>query len=414
MISGFERFVAFRYLVPQRGEGFLLIISILSLVGIMLGVAILIITMAVMNGFREELINRVLGLNGHLGVYGFGEPLEEYDGLLADLRAADGVITVSPVIEGQALISHRDRAIGAAVRGVVPEDFLARPAIAEKLQIDLPGDFAGTDVIAIGSRMAARLNLRLGDSLTLISPVGNAGPFGTTPRLRAYDIAAIFEAGMHEYDSGFVYMPIEAAQIFYRMPDQVSALEVYVDDPDDLSQAHRTLQPIVAGQARIWDWQQSNASFFTALQVERNVMFMILTLIIFVAAFNIISGLVILVRSKRPDIAILRTMGANRRSVMRIFVITGATIGILGTLLGFLFGVTFIINIDSIQEWLSVITGTDLWNPEVRFLTQMPAKMEWPEVIAVVTMSLLLSFGATLYPAWSAARLDPVKALRSE
>ena len=414
MISGFERFVAFRYLVPQRGEGFLLIISILSLVGIMLGVAILIITMAVMNGFREELINRVLGLNGHLGVYGFGEPLEEYDGLLADLRAADGVITVSPVIEGQALISHRDRAIGAAVRGVVPEDFLARPAIAEKLQTDLPGDFAGTDVIAIGSRMAARLNLRLGDSLTLISPVGNAGPFGTTPRLRAYDIAAIFEAGMHEYDSGFVYMPIEAAQIFYRMPDQVSALEVYVDDPDDLSQAHRTLQPIVAGQARIWDWQQSNASFFTALQVERNVMFMILTLIIFVAAFNIISGLVILVRSKRPDIAILRTMGANRRSVMRIFVITGATIGILGTLLGFLFGVTFIINIDSIQEWLSVITGTDLWNPEVRFLTQMPAKMEWPEVIAVVTMSLLLSFGATLYPAWSAARLDPVKALRSE
>ncbi len=414
MISGFERFVAFRYLLPQRGEGFLLIISILSLVGILLGVAILIITMAVMNGFREELINRVLGLNGHLGVYGWGEPLEDYDGLLAELREADGVVTVSPVIEGQALISHRDRAIGAAVRGVVPEDFLARPAIAENLYMDRPGDFAGTDVIAIGTRMASRLNLRLGDSLTLISPVGNAGPFGTTPRLRAYDIAAIFEAGMHEYDSSFVYMPIEAAQIFYRMPDQVTALEVYVDDPDDLSQAHRTLQPIVAGSARIWDWQQSNASFFTALQVERNVMFMILTLIIFVAAFNIISGLVILVRSKRPDIAILRTMGANRGAVMRIFVLTGATIGVLGTLLGFLLGVTFIVNIDAIQEWLSVITGTDLWNPEVRFLTQMPAKMEWPEVIAVVTMSLVLSFGATLYPAWSAARLDPVKALRSE
>ena len=209
-------------------------------------------------------------------------------------------------------------------------------------------------------------------------------------------------------------MPIEAAQVFYRMPDQVSALEVYVEDPDDLSQAHQTLRPIVAGNARIWDWQQSNASFFTALQVERNVMFLILTLIIFVAAFNIISGLVILVRSKRPDIAILRTMGANRRSVMRIYVLTGATIGVLGTLLGFLAGVVLIVNLDSIQEWLSAITGTDLWNPEVRFLTQMPAKMEWPEVIAVVTMSLLLSFGATLYPAWSAARLDPVKALRSE
>ena len=297
---------------------------------------------------------------------------------------------------------------------IPPEVFLARPAISEKLDIDERGDFAGTDVIAIGNRMALRLNLRLGDSLTLISPVGNATAFGTTPRMRAYEIAAIFEAGMHEYDSSFVYMPIAAAQIFFRMPEQVSGLEVYLEDPDDLARAHLSLQPIVAGNARIWDWQQSNASFFTALQVERNVMFLILTLIIFVAAFNIISGLVILVRSKRPDIAILRTMGANRRSVMRIFMITGATIGILGTLLGFLFGVVFIINIDSLQEWLSLATGTDIWNAEVRFLTQMPAKMEWPEVTAVVIMSLVLSFGATLYPAWSAARLDPVKALRSE
>ena len=414
MTSGFERFVAFRYLLPQRGEGFLLIISLLSLVGIMLGVAILIITMAVMNGFREELINRVLGLNGHLGVYGFGRPLTDYGALRAEIGRADGVVSVSPIIEGQALISHEGRAVGAAVRGVVPDDFLARPAIAENLRMTAPGDFGGTDVIAIGNRLAQRLDLRLGDELTLISPVGNATAFGTAPRMRAYGIAAIFEAGMHEYDSGFVYMPIEAAQIFYRMPDQVSALEVYVEDPDDLTQAHRVLQPIVAGNARIWDWQQSNASFFTALQVERNVMFLILTLIIFVAAFNIISGLVILVRSKRPDIAILRTMGAARGSVMRIFVLTGATIGVLGTLLGFLAGVTLIANIDTIQEWLSVITGTDLWNPEIRFLTQMPAKMEWDEVISVVVMSLALSLGATLYPAWSAARLDPVKALRSE
>ena len=197
MISGFERFVAFRYLVPRRGEGFLLIISVLSLLGIMLGVAILIITMAVMNGFREELINRVLGLNGHLGIYGFGQPLEDYDGLLADLRDADGVVSVSPIIEGQALISHKGNAIGAAVRGVIPANFLARPAISEKLQIGDPSDFAGAGVIAIGSRMALRLNLRIGDSLTLISPVGNAGPFGTTPRMRAYEIAAIFEAGMY-------------------------------------------------------------------------------------------------------------------------------------------------------------------------------------------------------------------------
>ena len=414
MLSGFERFVAFRYLKPRRGEGFVSVIAIFSLVGIAIGVAILIIVMAVMNGFREELINRVLGLNGHLGIYGFGQPLTDYDDLLVDLRAADGVVRVSPIIEGQALISHKGTAIGAAVRGVVPEDFLVRPSIAEKVQIADPADFSGTDVIAVGIRMAQRLDLRLGDSLTLISPTGNATAFGTTPRMRAYEVAAIFEVGMYEYDSGFVYMPIEAAQIFYRMPDQISALEVFVEDPDDLSRAHRILRPVVSGSARIWDWQQSNASFFTALQVERNVMFLILTLIIFVAAFNIISGLVILVKNKGPDIAILRTMGATRGMVMRIFFLTGATIGVAGTIFGFLLGVLFTTNIDTIQQWLAAVTGTDLWNAEVRFLTEMPAKMQWEEVVAVTIMSLALSFVATLYPAWSAARLDPVEALRSE
>lgn len=414
MLSGFERFVAFRYLKPRRKEGFVSVIAILSLLGIAIGVAILIIVMAVMNGFREELINRVLGLNGHLGVYGFGKPLEDYDDLLGDLRMVDGVVRVSPIIEGQALISHEGAAIGAAVRGIEAEDFLARPSIAEKIQIGDHADFSGTDVIAIGIRMAQRLNIRLGDSLTLISPSGNAGPFGVQPRMRAYEVAAIFEAGMYEYDSGFVYMPIEAAQIFYRMPDQVSALEVFVENPDDLSRAQRALWPVVDGRARLWDWQQSNASFFTALQVERNVMFLILTLIIVVAAFNIISGLVILVKNKGPDIAILRTMGATRGTVMRIFFLTGSTIGVAGTICGFLLGVLFTANINTIQGWVAAATGTDVWNPEIRFLTEMPARMEWEEVVAVTIMSLVLSFCATLYPAWSAARLDPVEALRNE
>ncbi|NBC32966.1 MAG: lipoprotein-releasing ABC transporter permease subunit [Alphaproteobacteria bacterium] len=414
MFNVFERMVALRYLRARRKEGFISIIAGFSLVGIALGVATLIIVMAVMNGFRQELVDRVLGLNGHLNVYAAqGGPLETYDELVERVRQIDGVTTVTPTIEAQALVTHGEYASGAAVRGVPPGYLQARPELAGDLVGD-PGAFAGPNAIAIGRRMANRLGVWTGDQLTLIAPQGNVTAFGTVPRMRGYDIVAIFEAGMYEYDNSFVYMPLDTAQIFYQMRDSVTTLELFVEDPDNLAPIRDQVRAALGGEARLWDWQQANSSFFTALQVERNVMFLILTLIILVAALNIISGLVMLVKDKGRDIAILRTMGATQGMVTRIFFLTGASIGVVGTLAGLGLGIAFTENIEHIQRWLEAATGTELWNPEIRFLTTMPAVIDWNEVIAVIGMALGLSFLATLYPAWRAARLDPVEALRYE
>ena len=313
LFGSFERMVAFRYLRARRREGFISVIAGFSLLGIALGVATLIIVMAVMNGFRDELIGRILGLNGHLNVYAHTGPMEDYDRLAERVRGIDMVVRVTPTIEGQALVTQGGSASGAVVRGVPPEDWLSRPSIVESLRILAPEDFSGTDVVAIGARMAQRLGVGLGDSITMIAPQGSPTAFGTVPRMRAYEVAAIFNVGMFEYDNNFVYMPLEAAQIFYRMPGQVSTLEVFIRDPNAIGLARATLNAVLQGQARLWDWQQANSSFFNALQVERNVMFLILTLIILVAAFNIISGMVMLVKDKGRDIAILRTMGASIR-----------------------------------------------------------------------------------------------------
>jgi len=414
IFSAFERMVAARYLRARRQEGFISVIAGFSLAGIGLGVATLIIVMAVMNGFRAELLGRILGLNGHVNIYStVGGPLRDYDKLAQAVRGVDGVAAVYPSIEGQALISVNGAASGAIVRGIRPEDFSARPTLSSHIVRGLAAGFA-EDRVAIGIRMAQRLNLTVGDQLTLIAPQGNVTAFGTIPRSRAYAIGAIFDVGMYEYDNGFVFLPLEEARKFFRVGDGVTSLEVFLNDPTDLRGARAALAPAVRLDGRIVDWQQSNSGFFTALQVERNVMFLILSLIIMVAAFNIISSMIMLVKDKGRDIAVLRTMGATRGMIMRIFFLSGASIGVIGTVGGLIVGVLFCQNIEAIRQGIQYLTGMNVFNAEIYFLSQMPAKMEWREVIQVVLMALGLTFAATIYPSWRAARLDPVEALRYE
>ena len=415
LFSPFETMVALRYLRARRQEGFISVISWFSLLGIGLGVATLIIVMAVMNGFRAELFDRVLGLNGHLNVYSQdGYPLTEYAPLVEKLKAVPGVLEVSPSIEGQTLITSNGNASGAMVRGIQPDIFQKREIISQHIVEGSLADFGG-DGIAIGRRMAMRLGLHAGDMLTLISPTTKATVFGSAPRMKAYPIAAIFDVGMFEYDNGFVFMPLESAMTFFKTFGGVTGLEVYTATPHKFDHIKRALvEALGSTNTRLLDWQQSNSSFFTALQVEKNVMFLILTLIILVAAFNIISGLIMLVKDKGHDIAILRTMGATRGMVMRIFFLAGASVGVLGTAFGLVLGVTFAKNIEHIRQFLQKMTGTDLFSAEIYFLSHLPAVLDWTEVVQVAVMALTLSFLATLYPSWRAAKLDPVEALRYE
>jgi lipoprotein-releasing system permease protein len=414
IFSAFERMVAMRYLRARRQEGFISVIAGFSLLGIALGVATLIIVMAVMNGFRAELLGRVLGLNGHVNIYAaYGGPLHDYDKLIQSIGGVPTVTMVTPTVEGQVLVSSKGAASGAVVRGLRPEDFAKRPTLSTGIVRGKASDFT-TDHIAIGIRMAQRLGVTVGDQITLIAPEGNVTAFGTVPRMRAYTVAVLFDVGMYEYDNSFIYMPLDQAQAFFRTGDAVTSLEVFVQDPNDLSTLRQGLTPILTGVGRAVDWQQSNSSFFTALQVERNVMFLILSLIIMVAAFNIISSMIMLVKDKGRDIAILRTMGATRGMILRVFFLAGASIGVIGTITGLILGVLFCLNIESIRELIQTLTGTNLFNAEIYFLSKLPAKMDWMEVTQVVGMALLLSFGATIYPAWRAARLDPVEALRYE
>jgi len=413
IFSAFERMVAMRYLRARRQEGFISVIAGFSLLGIALGVATLIIVMAVMNGFRSELLGRVLGLNGHLSVFAVQGPLTDYEPLITRIREVPGVVSVTPSLEAQALVTVRGSASGAVVRGTRPEDFRRRPTVSDRI---VAGDLAAFEgeKVAIGIRMAQRLGLRVGDQLTLVSPQGQTTAFGTVPRVRAHEVAAIFDVGMFEYDNNFIFMPLQAAQTFFRFGEAVTNLEVMVDRPREIASYRFALQQAIEGRARIVDWQQSNASFFNALQVERNVMFLILTLIILVAAFNIISSMIMLVKDKGRDIAILRTMGATRGMVLRIFFLAGASIGVVGTTAGLALGIAFAENIESIRQALQALTGTELFSAEIYFLSQLPAEIDYGEVLRVVLMALGLSFGATIYPAWRAARLDPVEALRYE
>jgi lipoprotein-releasing system permease protein len=410
----FEWMLSGRYLRARRKEGFISVIAGFSFLGIMLGVATLIIVMAVMNGFRQELLDKILGLNGHLLIQPLESPLTDWDQVASRVAQVPGVRLAAPIVEGQALASSPFNAAGVLVRGIRGSDLAKLGSIARNIKQGSLENFDQGSAVAIGRRLADQLSLRAGDSITLVAPRGAVTPMGTTPRIKPYKIAAVFEIGMSEYDAAFVFMPLKEAQAYFNRRGDVTAIEVYTDDPDRIEEFRSLVTKAAQRPIFMVDWRQRNATFFNALQVERNVMFLILTLIVLVAALNIISGLIMLVKDKGQDIAILRTMGATQGAIMRVFLITGASIGVVGTLVGFGVGTVICVNIESIRQFLSWLTSTELFSPELYFLSRLPAEMDAGETTAVVVMALALSLLATLYPSWRAARLDPVEALRYE
>ena len=409
----FEWLIALRYLRPRRKEGFISVIALFSFIGIVLGVATLIVVMAVMNGFRQERFNKMLGLNGHVVVHSLGT-FTDYDEVAGRVRGVHGVKYVLPLVEGQVMASTPATQTGALVRGLREGDLKSLTAVSNNIRHGTLDGFDGEPGIALGSRMANDLNVRIGDEVSLLTPRGPSTALGTAPRVKRYPVAAIFEIGMHEYDSSIMFMPLNETQKYFNQPDTVTVLEVVLDSPDEVGDLGPKIAAAGGPSIYITDWRQRNATFFNALEVERNVMFLILALIVLVAALNIISGLIMLVKDKGRDIAILRTMGATRGAVMRVFFITGTSIGVVGTLAGLALGVLVCFNIERLREFIGWITRTELFPAELYYLSQLPADMNPNETAAIVIMALALAILATLYPSWRASRLDPVEALRYE
>ncbi len=406
--------LALRYLRARRKEGFISVIAGFSFLGITLGVATLIIVMAVMNGFRSDLIDKILGVNGHMMVNALGGPFTGFDDVVKRMKRIKGLTSITPMIEGQALATGRTASTGVMVRGMREADLRSFASVAKNIRQGTLDNFASGEGVAIGSRLATALALEPGKQITLVAPRGAVTPFGTSPRIKSYNVAAVFEVGMSQFDASLIFMPLSEAQLYFNKQNAVTAIEVMVEDPERMDDYRALVEHAIQKPVYITDWRQTNKTFFGALEVERNVMFIILTLIILVAALNIISGLIMLVQDKSSNIAILRTMGATRGSIMRVFVITGASIGVVGTFAGMMLGLVFCWNIESVRQFISLLTGTELFSPELYYLSKMPAQINVGEVTTVVLMALALSFLATLYPSWRAARLDPVEALRYE
>jgi len=410
----FEWMVATRYLRARRREGFISVIAGFSFAGIMLGVATLIIVLSVMNGFRSQLLNKIVGINGHVFLGAIDKPFTDFVEVTNQVNSVKGVSFAFPLVEGQALASSPSAAGGVLVRGVRESDIKRIPAIGGTTRAGTLDGFDAAGGVAIGKRLAEQLFVRPGDNLTLTAPRGAETPFGITPRIKTYPVVHVFEVGMSEFDAGFVYLPLLEAQAYFNKNGDVSAVEVFLAQPDRIDEAKEAIERAVTRPMILSDWRQRNKTFFGVLQVERNVMFLILSLIVLVAALNIVSGLIMLVKDKSADIAILRTMGATRGSIMRIFLITGAAIGVVGTLAGFALGLLVSLNVESIRQVMSSLTGATIFPAEFYFLSQLPSEIDPREVAVVVGMALVLSFVATLYPSWRAARLDPVEALRYE
>lgn len=412
MFKRFEWMLAFRYLRAKRKEGFISVIAGFSFVGIMLGVATLIVVMAVMDGFRKELLDRILGINAHISVLAYDNPIDNYPELLKRIRNIEGVTSAQPVVQAQVLVTHQGEHTGAMLRGMNLQDLASKPLIAENI---IAGDINAleTDFAVIaGQSLARSLRALPGDVIQLISPDGNQTILGRMPRLKDVRLDALFNVGMFEYDSGTLFMNLASAQKYMKLGNGVNVLEIMTQNPDEAPLIQQEIQKMVGYHYNVVDWKAANSHFIDSLAVERNVMFLILSLIITVAAFNIISGLIMLVKDKSEDIAILRTMGASRHSILWIFMVTGSLIGMVGTAFGVGLGLAFALNIEHIRTFLQDITGIPLFHEEVYFLSQLPAIVDWNDVGMVVSMSLLLSFLATLYPAWRAARMSPVEGLR--
>jgi lipoprotein-releasing system permease protein len=412
--SAFEWMVALRYLRARRSQGSISVIAGFSFAGIVLGVAALIVVMSVMNGFRHDLLDKIIGLQGHIFLQGVDTPLNDYDPVTDRVSKVQGIRFALPLVEGHALAFSPYGSSFALVRGVREGDLKRLPGVSANIRQGTLEGFDSGEGVAIGARLAESLSLRAGDKITLLAPGGAQTPFGVTPRRKSYTVAAIFQAGMFQYDNTFIFLPFVEAQAYFNKDGQADVIEVYVDDPDHMEGVRERIEPVLQRPMIEVDWRDRDKTFFDALNVERNVMFSILTLIVLVAALNIISGLIMLVQDKAHDIAVLRTMGATKGAVMRIFLITGAMIGIVGTTCGLILGLLVAHNVEGIRQGLNWLMGANLFPAELYYLSQLPSKVEAGDVVAVVSMTLFLSLGATIYPSWRAAKLDPVEALRYE